>query len=146
MIDKLPNPPIPIGNYVTLKTVNNLIYTSGHVPITDKYLNDFVGKIGKELSDKDGYNAAALVCDLTISTLVNNGINIEQIIPINVVGFINAVDSFEDHADILNGFTNRLAELLPNSEPPTRSAVGVASLPKNVCVEVQAIFEITDKN
>ena len=78
MIDKLPNPPIPIGNYVTLKTVNNLIYTSGHVPITDNYLNDFIGKIGKELTDKEGYKAAALVCDLTISTLVNNGVNFSK--------------------------------------------------------------------
>ena len=144
MTDKLPNPPIPIGNYVTLRTVNNLIYTSGHVPLTDQGSNIYIGKIGKEISEDEGYQAAALVCDLTISTVLNNEINIEQISPINVVGFVNAIASFEGHANILNGFTDRLAEHLPNSEPPTRSAVGVASLPKNVCVEVQAIFEITD--
>ncbi len=146
MKDKLPNPPVPIGNYVTLRTVDNLVYTSGHVPLTDNDASNFIGKIGKEISDEEGYQAAALVCDLTISTVVNNEIQIKQISPINVVGFINAVDTFEDHANILNGFTDRLAEHFPNSEPPTRSAVGVASLPKNVCVEVQAIFEIIDNN
>ena len=144
MKDNLPKPPVPIGNYVTLRTIDNLIFTSGHVPLTEEKDDTYIGKIGKEITEQEGYQAAAFVCDLTLSTIKHNKINITKISPINVVGFINAVDSFQNHANILNGFTDRLAEYLPNTEPPTRSAVGVASLPKNVCVEVHTIFQKID--
>ena len=58
--------------------------------------------------------------------------------PLNVVGFVNSDPSFTDHAGVLNGFTDKLSEIY--DEKATRSAVGVASLPLNVSVEVQTIF------
>jgi len=58
--------------------------------------------------------------------------------PVNVIGFVNANEGFGDHAKVLNGFTDKLSEYF--SEKSTRSAVGVASLPLNVCVEVQCVF------
>ena len=146
MKNNLPNPPVPIGNYVTLKTVDNYIYTSGHIPIKDDEPNKYIGKVGKEISEEEGYKAASLVCDLTISTILENKINTDKICPINVVGYINATDSFQNHANVLNGFTDRLSEHLPDAGLPTRSAVGVASLPKNVCVEIQTIFKIKENS
>ena len=146
MKNNLPNPPVPIGNYVTLRTIDNYIYTSGHIPVTDEDSNKYTGKVGKEISEEEGYKAASLVCDLTISTILENKINTDKISPINVVGYVNAIDSFQNHANILNGFTDRLSEHLPNAGLPTRSAVGVASLPKNVCVEIQTIFKIKENS
>ena len=58
--------------------------------------------------------------------------------PVNVIGFVNAMEGFGDHAKVLNGFTDKLSEYF--SEKSTRSAVGVSSLPLNVCVEVQCVF------
>ena len=131
----LPIAPEAIGNYVTYKKVGNFVYTSGHVPISND--KKYIGKIPSEVSLEDAYKGAELCAELTISTLIKNG-NIENLQPINVIGFVNAIEGFADHAKVLNGFTDKLAEYF--SEKSTRSAVGVASLPLNVCVEVQCVF------
>ena len=131
----LPTAPEAIGNYVTYKKVGNCVYTSGHVPISNE--KKYIGKIPSEVSLEDGYKAAELCAELTISTLIKNG-DIDNLQPINVIGFVNAIEGFADHAKVLNGFTDKLAEYF--SEKSTRSAVGVASLPLNVCVEVQCVF------
>ena len=141
----LPEAPVPIGTYVTLRILDNLIFTSGHIPLTNDFPDKYIGKIGKDLSSKIGNEASSLVCDLTIATLLHNNIDLDYLTPVNVVGYVNAVDSFEDHANILNGFTDKLSEYLPTRGLPTRSAIGVASLPKNVCVEIQAIFGLINK-
>ena len=131
----LPTAPEAIGNYVTYKKVGNFVYTSGHVPISND--KKYIGKIPSEVSLEDAYKAAELCAELTISTLIKNG-DIENLQPIKVIGFVNAIEGFADHAKVLNGFTDKLAEYF--SEKSTRSAVGVASLPLNVCVEVQCVF------
>ena len=135
MDKNLPTAPEAIGNYVTYKKVGNFVYTSGHVPISDD--KKYIGKIPSEVSIENGYKAAELCAELTISTLIKNG-DIDNLQPINVIGFVNAIEGFADHAKVLNGFTDKLAEYF--SEKSTRSAVGVASLPLNVCVEVQCVF------
>ena len=131
----LPTAPEAIGNYVTYKKVGNFVYASGHVPISND--KKYIGKIPSEVSLEDAYKAAELCAELTISTLIKNG-DIKNLQPINVIGFVNAIEGFAEHAKVLNGFTDKLAEYF--SEKSTRSAVGVASLPLNVCVEVQCVF------
>ena len=140
MNEELPNPPIPIGTYATFYLSSSLIYTSGHIPITDIYIDEYIGKVGKEVTIEKAYDASSLVCDLTIATILNNNVEISSIAPINVIGYVNAIDTFENHADVLNGFTDKLVKYFPDESLPTRTAVGVASLPKNVCVEIQSIF------
>lgn len=135
MENDFPTAPKAIGNYVTYKRVGNLIFTSGHIPITGN--QKFIGKVPSEISITDAYAASALCAELTIATLKSHT-DINNLQPVNVVGFVNADDSFVDHAKVLNGFTDTLAEFF--SEKATRSAVGVKSLPLNVCVEVQCIF------
>lgn len=140
MNEELPNPPIPIGTYATFYLSSSLIYTSGHIPITDVYIEEYIGKVGKEVTIEKAYDASSLICDLTIATILNNNVEISSIAPINVIGYVNAIDTFENHADVLNGFTDKLVKYFPDESLPTRTAVGVASLPKNVCVEIQSIF------
>jgi enamine deaminase RidA (YjgF/YER057c/UK114 family) len=134
-LNELPLPPEAIGNYVTFKKAGNLIFTSGHVPINGE--QNFIGKVPKDISVDKAYKAASLCAELTISTLKSN-CDINKIQPLNVVGFVNAEDTFQEHAKVLNGFTDTLTQFF--SEKATRSAVGVKSLPLNVCVEVQCIF------
>ena len=133
----LPIAPEAIGNYVTYKKIGKYVYTSGHVPIADTDQNNFIGKIPTEVSIDQAYKAAELCAKLTIATIKKHG-SIENLQPVNVIGFVNANKGFEDHAKVLNGFTDKLAEYF--SEKSTRSAVGVTSLPLNVCVEVQCVF------
>ncbi len=135
MDEVLPVPPKAIGNYATYKKSGNLIFTSGHVPISDN--KKYIGKVPNDISVDDAYLAAALCAELTISTLQANT-DIKKLQPLNVVGFVNADETFEEHAKVLNGFTDTLTNYF--TEKATRSAVGVKSLPLNVCVEVQCIF------
>jgi len=139
MNDKLPEAPKAAGNYVTVKKIGDFIYTSGHVPITDE--KKIIGKIPNEISIDEGYDAASLCAELTIASLLTIS-DIKKLIPVNVLGFVNSSSDFTDQPKVLNGFTDKLDEFF--SEKPTRSAVGVSSLPLNVCVEVQSVFYINE--
>ena len=139
MNDKLPEAPKAAGNYVTVKKIGGFIYTSGHVPITDE--KKIIGKIPNEISIEEGYDAASLCAELTIASLLTIS-DIKKLIPVNVLGFVNSSSDFTDQPKVLNGFTDKLDEFF--SEKPTRSAVGVSSLPLNVCVEVQSVFYINE--
>ena len=139
MNDKLPEAPKAAGNYVTVKKIGDFIYTSGHVPITDE--KKIIGKIPNEISIEEGYDAASLCAELTIASLLTTS-DIKKLIPVNVLGFVNCTSDFTDQPKVLNGFTDKLDEFF--SEKPTRSAVGVSSLPLNVCVEVQSVFYINE--
>ena len=139
MNDKLPEAPKAAGNYVTVKKIGDFIYTSGHVPITDE--KKIIGKIPNEISIEEGYDAASLCAELTIASLLTIS-DIKKLIPVNVLGFVNCTSDFTDQPKVLNGFTYKLDEFF--SEKPTRSAVGVSSLPLNVCVEVQSVFYINE--
>ena len=139
MNDKLPEAPKAAGNYVTVKKIGDFIYTSGHVPITND--KKITGKIPSEISIDEGYDAASLCAELTIASLLTIS-DIKKLIPVNVLGFVNSSSDFTDQPKVLNGFTDKLDEFF--SEKPTRSAVGVSSLPLNVCVEVQSVFYINE--
>ncbi len=139
MNNKLPEAPKAAGNYVTVKKIGDFIYTSGHVPITDE--KKIIGKIPNEISIEEGYDAASLCAELTIASLLTIS-DIKKLIPVNVLGFVNSSSDFTDQPKVLNGFTDKLDEFF--SEKPTRSAVGVSSLPLNVCVEVQSVFYINE--
>ena len=78
-----------------------------------------------------------MCAELTISSLLTIS-KLEKLIPVNVIGFVNSSSNFENQPKVLNGFTDKLDEYF--TEKPTRSAVGVSSLPLNVCVEVQSLF------
>ena len=135
----MPKAPQAAGNYVTIKKIGDFIYTSGHVPISDDV--KFIGKIPNDISIDEGYKAASLCAELTIASLLTVS-EIEKLIPVNVIGFVNSESSFENQPMILNGFTDKLDEYF--TDKPTRSAVGVSSLPLNVCVEVQSVFYINE--
>ncbi len=139
MNKELPKAPQAAGNYVTIKKIGDFIYTSGHVPISDDV--KFIGKIPNDISIDEGYKAASLCAELTIASLLTVS-EIEKLIPVNVIGFVNSESSFENQPMILNGFTDKLDEYF--TDKPTRSAVGVSSLPLNVCVEVQSVFYINE--
>ena len=135
----MPEAPKAAGNYVTVKKIGDFIYTSGHVPITDE--KKIIGKIPNDISIEEGYDAASLCAELTIASLLTIS-DIKKLIPVNVLGFVNSSSDFTDQPKVLNGFTDKLDEFF--SEKPTRSAVGVSSLPLNVCVEVQSVFYINE--
>ena len=139
----LPEPKAPVGAYVATKIVGNLLFISGQVSI-DKSTKLIIGKIGKDLSLEEGYEAAKR-CGLSIVAHVKNacGGNLDKIKScVKLTGYVNSTDDFKDQPKIINGASDIIAKIFDKKGEHTRAAVSVNSLPLGVAVEVDAIFEI----
>ena len=139
----LPNAADPVGSYVAAKIINKMLFISGQISI-DENGNLIKGKVGKELSTDDGYNAAKR-CALNIVAQVkkacNNDLSKIQSC-VKLTGFVNSSDDFTDQPKVINGASDLIAKIFGDAGMHTRAAVSVNSLPLGVSVEVDAIFEL----
>jgi len=142
---QLPAPPMPIGSYIAITRVDNLLYTSGMLPLENGQLA-FTGPMGSwDLNIQQGQQAARL-CVLNALSLVHHelGGQLERVKRIvKVTGFVNSTASFYDQPAVMNGASDFLVECFGEAGKHVRSAVGVASLPRNATVEVELVVEIT---
>ena len=141
---ELPPVPKPGGNYKPVVQVGNIIYVSGHGPLqTDKTL--ITGKVGSDLTQEEGYQAARVTGLAMLATIKNHLGSLDRLKrTVKVLGMVNATPDFQTHPAVINGFSDLLAELLGENGVGARSAVGMGSLPGNISVEVEAIFEIEE--
>lgn len=139
----LPPAPAPAGVYKPCVTVGGLLYVSGHGPLLpDGSL--MTGRVGRDL-DADAGKAAARQVGLTIlATLVANVGDLGRIARvIKVLGMVNATDDFTRHPFVINGCSELFAEVWGSDAGiGVRSAVGMGSLPGDIPVEIEAIFEL----
>jgi enamine deaminase RidA (YjgF/YER057c/UK114 family) len=138
----LPAPTNPVANYVKFVRTGNLIFLSGHGPAnTDgKYIT---GKLGKELSIEEGYNAAKLTGINLLSTLkaaVGDLSKVKRIV--KVLGMVNSTEQFTDQPKVINGFSDLMVTIFGDKGKHARSAVGMASLPINMAVEIEMVVEV----
>ena len=139
----LPEPKAPVGAYVATKIVGKLLFISGQVSI-DNNSKLITGKVGKELSNDEGYKAAER-CGLSIVAHVKNacGGDLNKVKScVKLTGYVNSTDDFKDQPKIMNGASDIIAEIFGKKGEHTRAAVSVNSLPLGVAVEVDAIFEL----
>ena len=140
---KLPDAKAPVGSYVATKIVGKLLFISGQISINEK--GELIkGKIGKELSTEDGYNAAKR-CGLSIISQVKKACDndLSQIKScVKLTGFVNSTDNFTEQPKVINGASDIVASIFGDAGTHTRAAVGTNSLPLGVSVEVDAIFEL----
>ena len=139
----LPPAPEPKGVYVPLLRDGHLVYLSGHLPVkSDGTL--ILGKIGKDIDPEAGKLAARQVGLTILSTLRANLGSLNRVKRvIRVFGMVNAITDFEKQPYIVNGCSELLVDVFGRENGiGVRSAVGVGSLPENVPVEIEAIFEI----
>jgi enamine deaminase RidA (YjgF/YER057c/UK114 family) len=140
---ELPPAPAPKGVYRPLLQDKNYVYVSGHGPVTmdDDLLK---GRVGSEI-DKDQGKAAARQTGLAIlSTLQSNLGSLNKIRRvIKVFGMVNCTPEFGEHPYVLNGASELFAEVFGKENGiGVRSAVGMGSLPENISVEIEAVFEL----
>jgi enamine deaminase RidA (YjgF/YER057c/UK114 family) len=139
----LPPPPSPLGVYKPCLIVGNQLYVSGHGPVqNDKRL--IVGRIGKGLDMEEGRAAARQVGLAILATIKNYIGSMDKIKRvIKVFGMVNCVPEFEKHPYVINGCSELFA-LVWGGEAGigVRSAVGFGSLPDNIPVEIEALFEL----
>ena len=102
------------------------------------------GKLGKDFTTEEGYNAAAR-CALSIisqaKTYLSNDLSkIKSCI--KLTGYVNSTDNFTEQPKVINGASDTIVKVFGESGMHTRAAVSTNSLPLGVAVEVDAIFEL----
>lgn len=138
----LPPAPSPLGVYKPFLVVGNLVYVSGHGPVNpDRSL--IKGRIGKDMDQEAGKMAAQQVGLTILSTLKANLESLDKIKRVvKVLGMVNCVPEFEKHPYVINGCSELFAKIWGDDGIGVRSAVGMGSLPDNIPVEIEAIFEL----
>lgn len=139
----LPPAPPKGGVYNPLVIVGTIAYLSGHGP----YLPDggyIMGKVGAELTLDDGRQAARQTGLAILSTLRTQLGSLDRIKRVvKLLGMVNASPDFGEHPQVINGCSELFADVFgPDVGVGARSAVGMGSLPGNIAVEIEGIFEL----
>jgi enamine deaminase RidA (YjgF/YER057c/UK114 family) len=140
---ELPPAPKPVAVYKPLVIAGNLAYVSGHGPLkNDKTL--ITGRVGADLDLAAGKAAARQVGLAILATLRAHLGSLDRVTRvIKVLGMVNCKEDFRDHPSVINGCSELFADVFGNENGiGSRSAVGMGSLPGNIAVEIEAIFEI----
>ena len=141
---ELPAPSTPAANYVPYTIVGNTVYVAGQICVWN---GDIVctGRLGNDVSVEDGY-AAARTCGLNLIAQVQEacGGDLDRVKRVaKLGGFVNCTAEFTDHPKVVNGASDLMVEVFGDAGKHARFAVGAPSLPLNVAVEVDGIFEIS---
>lgn len=139
----LPPAPKPVGVYKPCLIDGRHLYLSGHGPVLqDQSL--IRGRVGKDMDEEQGKSAArqvGLTMLATIRAHLGSLDNVKRVI--KVLGMVNATPEFEKHPFVINGCSELFAAIWGEENGVgTRSAVGMGSLPGNIPVEIEAVFEL----
>lgn len=140
----IPEPPAPVAAYVGHVVHNGIVTVSGQLPLAGGALTQ-TGLLGDTVSVEEGA-AAAQVCAINILAQIKVacGGDFERIIQcIRLGGFVASTSDFTDHPKVINGASEFIGAILGDKGVHARAAVGVAALPMNASVEVEATFAIS---
>ena len=142
----LPKAAAPVANYLPFVRSGNMVVISGQICFGPDGTLDpaHKGKLGAEVSPEQGV-AAARLCALNVLAQVQAAVGdldrgVVQCVRLG--GFINAVPSFAALAPVMNGASDLMVAVLGDRGRHARSTVGVAELPLDAAVEVEALFEV----
>ncbi len=142
----LPPAPQPLGVYKPYLIDGKYLYVSGHGTVKDdKSL--IIGRIGEDMNPEEGKLAARQVGLAILSTIKTNLGSLNKVKRvIKVLGMVNCTPDFEKHPFIINGCSELFAKVWGEDNGiGVRSAVGMGSLPDNIPVEIEALFELSDE-
>lgn len=141
---ELPEVSPPVANYVNAVKTGNLIFLAGKGPkkADGTYIK---GKVGVDLTEKEGYEAARIVAINQLAVLKTELGDLSKVKRIvKVLGMVNAASDFENHPEVINGFSDLMVEVFGDAGKHARAAVGMGSLPRNIAVEIEVIVEIEE--
>lgn len=140
----LPAPAAPIASFVPYTVQGDMVFVSGQLPLGPSGLQH-LGKLGAEISLEEGQKAAAL-CALNVVAQLRHACDgdlglVRRCLRLGV--FINATPDFTQHPEVANGASDLIVGIFGEQGRHARAAVGVGSLPRGVCVEVEGLFLIS---
>ena len=140
----LEEPGKPIANYVRAVRVGNLLFLAGSGPLKSDG-NYITGKVGKDLTIEQGYEAAKLTAINHIAVLKFELGDLSRVKKfVKVLGMVNCTDDFTDQPKVINGYSDMMVEIFGEKGKHARSAVGMNALPRGMAVEVELIVEVVD--
>jgi enamine deaminase RidA (YjgF/YER057c/UK114 family) len=142
----LPTPTKPMAKYKPAVRVGNLLFVSGHGPVKLSDKTPVTGKVGADLTTEQGKESARSVGVAILATVRQALGTLDKVSRvIKSLGMVNSTADFKDHPLVINGFSELMAEVFgEDAGVGARSAVGMGSLPSNIAVEIEVIFEVKD--
>ena len=138
----LTTPGKPVANYVNVVRVGNLLFLAGKGPTNPDGTN-ITGKVGKDLTIEQGYEAARLTAINHLAVLKAELGSLNKVKRIvKVLGMVNCTEDFKDQPKVINGYSDLMVEIFGDEGKHARSAVGMYALPSNIAVEVEVIVEV----
>ena len=142
---ELPDAPSPIANYVPAVRTGNLLYLSGSGPAARPDGTSPKGKLGKDLTVEEGYEAAQLVGLNLIARLKAELGDLDRVKRVvKLLAMVNSSPDFNQPPAVANGCSDLLVEVFGDAGRHARSAVGMATLPNDIPVEIEMIVEVED--
>ena len=139
----LPEPPEPVANYVPTVRTGDLLFLSGTAPAADATGKSPLGKLGKDMSVEEGYDAARLVGLNLLGRLKKDVGELDRVTRVvKLLTMVNCTADFDQQPAVANGCSDLLVEVFGDKGRHARSAVGMVSLPGGIPVEIEMIVEI----
>ena len=142
---ELPDAPSPIANYVPAVRTGNLLYLSGSGPAPGPDGTVASGKLGADLTVEQGYEAARLVGLNLIARLKAELGDLDRVKRVvKLLAMVNSSPDFNQPPAVANGCSDLLVDVFGDKGRHARSAVGMATLPNDIPVEIEMIVEVED--
>jgi enamine deaminase RidA (YjgF/YER057c/UK114 family) len=140
---RIPAAPAPVASYVGHVHHDNLVFVSGQLPFMNGSLTH-TGILGEDVTVEEGA-VAARICALNVLAQISAALkgDLDRVVRcIRLGGFVASKADFFDQPKVVNGASDFIGEVFGTKGTHARAAVGVAALPMNACVEVDAIFAV----
>jgi enamine deaminase RidA (YjgF/YER057c/UK114 family) len=140
----LPTPPRPVAKYKTAVLAGNMLYVSGHGPAKLSDKTPLAGRVGADLTTEQGKDSARAVGVNILATVRATLGSLDKVKRlVKTLGMVNCTPDYKDQPQVINGFSELMAEVFgEDAGVGARSAVGMGSLPSNIPVEIECIFEV----
>jgi enamine deaminase RidA (YjgF/YER057c/UK114 family) len=140
----LKKPGKPTANFLLAVRVGNLVYLSGHGPVKEdgEYMK---GKVGDQINFEQAKEAARLTGISLLAALkaeIGDLNKVKRLV--KVLGMVNAVPTFDQHSQVINGFSDLMFAVFGENGKHARSAIGLGSLPMGIPVEIEMIVELKE--
>jgi enamine deaminase RidA (YjgF/YER057c/UK114 family) len=141
---ELPPTPPPQAKYVPAVRAGDLVFVSGMGPLKDGQIT-YIGRVGAEFSESEGYECARL-CALNALSAAKSVIgSLDKITRVvQLRGFVNSAPGFERQPEVVNGASELMISLFGEQGQHARAALGTSALPRNIAVELEAVFQVRD--
>ena len=141
----LPAEPVPIANYVPGVRTGNLLYLSGLGPASRADGATPSGKVGRDLTTEEGYEAARLTGINILARMKGELGDLDRVRRVvKLLGMVNSDPDFNRQPAVVNGCSDLLVEVFGEKGRHARSAVGMASLPNDIPIEIEVVIEVDD--